>query len=94
MDAGKYVKLRISCCKADLVPSPPPLPPSAQAKGGSSLELPTSSGPKKADLLTSRDRVSAPRKESPLPIRRTPMGAVYRLGSPDDLKPGKSGEAG
>ena len=74
--------------KADLNSSPPALPPSAQLKVSSSLELPTSSVPKNANLAPCHDGASTVPKQLPSPIRQTPMGAVYRLGSSDGQKPG------
>ena len=57
--------------EADLIPSPPPLPPSAHLKAGSTLELPTSSVPKISNILTSPDR--APTLSQ---LRHTPCGAT------------------
>ena len=79
--------------KADLNPRPPALPPSAENLG-SSLELPTSSVPKNSNLAPCHDGAPTLPKELPSPIRRTPMGAVYRLGSSDDLKPARSDDVG
>jgi Holliday junction resolvase-like predicted endonuclease len=73
--------------KADLNPPPSTLSPSPHLKAGSSLELPTSSVPKNASLLSSPHTAPTLPKELPSPIRRTPMGAIYRLGSADDQKP-------
>jgi hypothetical protein len=72
---------------ADLDPSPPPLPPSPPPMASSSLALATSCVPKSSSLPPSPDTAPTLPKELPSPIRRTPMGAVYRLGSSDDLKP-------
>jgi hypothetical protein len=73
--------------KVDLNPLPPPLPPSPHLKAGSTLQLPTPPVPKNSNLLTSPDTAPAAAKELPSPIRRTRFGAIYRLGSADNLKP-------
>ena len=73
--------------KADLTSSASSVPQSPRPKAGSSLELPNSSVSKNASPLTSPDTAPTLPKELPSPIRRTPMGAIYRLGSADDQKP-------
>jgi hypothetical protein len=77
---------------SDLDPDPPALPPSAQLKVSSSLELPTSSVAKNARLLSSPDSAPALPKELPSPIRRDRLGSVYRLGSSDNSKPAEGKE--
>jgi hypothetical protein len=73
--------------KVDLNPLSPPLPPSPHLKAGSTLELPTPFVPKNSNLLISPDTAPTLPKELPSPIRRTRFGAIYRLGSADNLKP-------
>jgi hypothetical protein len=80
--------------KADLMPSPSTLLPSPHLKAGSSLELLTSSVPKNSNLQISPDSKPTVQKELPSPVRRTRLGAIYRLGSQDEQKPAKREDAG
>ena len=72
--------------KADLMPSPSTLLPSPHLKAVSSLELLTSSVPKNSNLQISPDSKPTVQKELPSPVRRTSLGAIYRLGSPEEEK--------
>jgi Nuclease-related domain len=80
--------------KADLIPSPSTLPPSPHLKAGSSLELVTSSVPKNSNLQISSDSKPTVQKELPSSVRRTRLGAIYRLGSPNVQKPAKGEDVG
>jgi hypothetical protein len=47
-----------------------------------------------SELQISPDGAATAYKELPTPIRRSRLGAVYRLGSPEEQEPAKSEDAG